>query len=478
VNGSSVALLHGDGRNITFELLARFWIPNGLEVLYVQILNEATDFTQANARLYELTDLDMTTASIRLTCVEDGTIYTADLQDTGSGLVGTISSQAVPKKSSVGEVTISGTAEDIVGYEKNTLYGISGLQINWGDYPTDLDNFIFLPDINGFNTGVQSVMEDVASTYATRASVNGKADKDKVGEITINDTEWDITNYEKVTLNGISGVRMTCVNTASTPQALTNIFIPDIDGVTTASQTIISQIPTTTSQLTNDSGFITSETDPTVPAWAKASSKPTYTASEVGALANTGGEVTGDITLKGAAASNSPSLVFQRGTLTDNYNDWRIQDRSGFLYFDQRGSGSSSWSNIAMINTNGQITASSFNGNLDWSKVTNKPTIPSVGLEAFTDWTSGSHDANDAPIGLARVIGYNNNVTNLPWNIVGAYGFLLTIGGAQKIQIAARTNASGIHSVYMRHYNGTDWYPWATIYDSTAVYTNANEVSY
>ena len=46
-------------------------------------------------------------------------------------------------------------------------------------------------------------------------------------------------------------------------------------------------IPTKTSELTNDSGFITTETDPTVPAWAKASTKPTYTASEVGALPST-----------------------------------------------------------------------------------------------------------------------------------------------------------------------------------------------
>lgn len=49
------------------------------------------------------------------------------------------------------------------------------------------------------------------------------------------------------------------------------------------------QIPTKVSDLTNDSGFITgyTETDPTVPAWAKAASKPTYTAAEVGALPNT-----------------------------------------------------------------------------------------------------------------------------------------------------------------------------------------------
>lgn len=48
-------------------------------------------------------------------------------------------------------------------------------------------------------------------------------------------------------------------------------------------------MPTKTSDLTNDSGFITgyTETDPTVPAWAKASTKPTYTASEVGALPDT-----------------------------------------------------------------------------------------------------------------------------------------------------------------------------------------------
>jgi hypothetical protein len=43
-------------------------------------------------------------------------------------------------------------------------------------------------------------------------------------------------------------------------------------------------IPTKTSQLTNDSGYIKgyTETDPTVPAWAKAESKPSYSKSEVG----------------------------------------------------------------------------------------------------------------------------------------------------------------------------------------------------
>ena len=46
----------------------------------------------------------------------------------------------------------------------------------------------------------------------------------------------------------------------------------------------IGTIPTKTSDLTNDSGYLTTETDPTVPAWAKAQNKPSYTAAEVGAL--------------------------------------------------------------------------------------------------------------------------------------------------------------------------------------------------
>lgn len=42
------------------------------------------------------------------------------------------------------------------------------------------------------------------------------------------------------------------------------------------------ELPTKTSDLENDSGFITEETDPTVPSWAKQSTKPTYTKTEIG----------------------------------------------------------------------------------------------------------------------------------------------------------------------------------------------------
>lgn len=58
-----------------------------------------------------------------------------------------------------------------------------------------------------------------------------------------------------------------------------------VEGGTTMSVTV--PVPSKVSDLTNDSGYISTETDPTVPSWAKASTKPSYTASEVGAVPTT-----------------------------------------------------------------------------------------------------------------------------------------------------------------------------------------------
>lgn len=53
-----------------------------------------------------------------------------------------------------------------------------------------------------------------------------------------------------------------------------------------ADKTELPTVPSVVSAFTNDAGYLTeyTETDPSVPAWAKAENKPTYTAAEVGAL--------------------------------------------------------------------------------------------------------------------------------------------------------------------------------------------------
>lgn len=77
----------------------------------------------------------------------------------------------------------------------------------------------------------------------------------------------------------------------------------------------ISDFPTDVSAFTNDSGYLTSftETDPTVPSWAKAASKPSYTASEVGAAAasHTHGNLSNDgkITTTATIASGDKLVI-------------------------------------------------------------------------------------------------------------------------------------------------------------------------
>ena len=53
-----------------------------------------------------------------------------------------------------------------------------------------------------------------------------------------------------------------------------------------ADKTELPTVPSVVSAFTNDAGYLTeyTETDPTVPAWAKAPTKPQYSASEIGAL--------------------------------------------------------------------------------------------------------------------------------------------------------------------------------------------------
>ena len=74
--------------------------------------------------------------------------------------------------------------------------------------------------------------------------------------------------------------------------------------------------PTDVSSFSNDAGYLTSftETDPTVPSWAKAENKPSYTASEVGAAAvnhshdklqTTAGDNNTEYNLIGTATTNT-----------------------------------------------------------------------------------------------------------------------------------------------------------------------------
>ena len=71
----------------------------------------------------------------------------------------------------------------------------------------------------------------------------------------------------------------------------------------------------TSAQGTKADTALQSETDPTVPPWAKTPSKPKYTASEVGALSLDGGTINKSKTIKMDASANSDGANLKWGTV-------------------------------------------------------------------------------------------------------------------------------------------------------------------
>lgn len=176
--------------------------------------------------------------------------------------------------------------------------GQTGLVYLWGKIKTWVGNYVKITSDTGKDTitaGTNSV--DVYDW--AQASTKPSYTQDEITEGT---TNKPFTATEKTKLSGIaagaevnqnafSNVKVGSTTVAA--DAKTDTLTLEADGDVTLTPdatndkvTISITTPKKTSDLTNDSGFITgyTETDPTVPAWAKASSKPTYTASEVGAV--------------------------------------------------------------------------------------------------------------------------------------------------------------------------------------------------
>lgn len=140
-------------------------------------------------------------------------------------------------------------------------------------------------------------------------------------------------------------------------------------------------IPSKTSDLTNDSGFLTSETDPTVPAWAKQLNKPTYTAQEVGALpANTPipSEVTEQTVSGWGFTKNTGTYSKPLGGIpkTDLASD--VQTSLGKAESALQTQAQADW-------TENDSTKPSF--------INHKPTIPSAQIQA--DWNQSDNTKAD-----------------------------------------------------------------------------------
>ena len=156
------------------------------------------------------------------------------------------------------------------------------------DYVTDAIAAIPTPDVSGqisahnTSTTAHNDIRDLISGLTTR--LNTLADSDD----TTLDQMSEIVAYIKSNKSLIDSITTSKVNVSDIIDNLTtnvsNKPLSAAQGVALKALIDAIVIPTKVSDLTNDKGYITSytETDPTVPAWAKASSKPSYTKSEVG----------------------------------------------------------------------------------------------------------------------------------------------------------------------------------------------------
>lgn len=120
------------------------------------------------------------------------------------------------------------------------------------------------PQIEGVELVGNKSLSDIGaySKSEVDAIVQGKADESELSAVAKSGKYDDLTNKP-------------------------NLFSGNYNDLT--NKPTIPTVPTKVSAFTNDVGYMTSytETDPTVPQWAKAQNKPTYTASEVGALPST-----------------------------------------------------------------------------------------------------------------------------------------------------------------------------------------------
>lgn len=139
--------------------------------------------------------------------------------------------------------------------------------------------------------------------------------------------------------------------------------------------TVFSDIPPVVSNVVTKAyvenlGITLAETDPTVPQWAKASAKPTYTASEVGALSSAGGTLLGNLTVE--STGDKSEISVEHG---NEYIALRVKDNKATI--------ETSDYSYAMPHGDGTIALTKNIPNVpEWALAAQKPTYTAIEVGA------------------------------------------------------------------------------------------------
>ncbi len=345
---------------------------------------------------------------------------------------------------------------------------------------TDSDEKVKYTDLNGANNGkgflLTSILTSNGSSHTSTVYSTGKLQwNDYSGTLSI------VLNTSSTKASRLSPYRLTLANNSHTYSgfletssslsanrtytlpnatgtiALTsdiNYPVTSVNGHTGAVSLTIPTVPTNVSDFTNDAGYLTSytETDPTVPAWAKAETKPTYTASEVGALPDT----TVIPTVPQVVQNNivTGQVMFQNaGDLAPKVNDG-VGIGRGYINLGRNGESAATQGYISFINatyTGGQtLLKPTYSGT---SSITvYLPTASgTLALEDKLKTTAGSNNTEYNLIGTATS---NTNTSAVSIYNPGSISFAktttegrLTLGNSSlpgKIRLYSNvTNATG-----------------------------------
>lgn len=182
--------------------------------------------------------------------------------------------------------------------DKQKLDGIaSGAEVNvqsdWNEADNTKDDFIknkpTIPSKVSQLTNDSGFISSETDPVFTASAASGISSSDI--------TSWNGKSTVSVSQKTSSGTNIADITINGTT---TQLYAPQggggtITDVTQNGTSVVSggvaavTVPTKVSDLANDAGYITgyTETDPTVPSWAKASSKPSYTFSEIGSKPST-----------------------------------------------------------------------------------------------------------------------------------------------------------------------------------------------
>ena len=205
-------------------------------------------------------DSETNTLHLSLPAVEDGV--------TPNLTIGTV------QEGAIASATITGTKENpilnLTLPNANVPTKVSQLENDSGYLTTETDPTVpqWAKAVTKPSYTPQEVGALPADTYIPQKTSDLTNDSNYAADANYVHTDNNYTTEEKEKLNGIAAGAEVNVNA---------------DWNATSGDAQILNKPTNVSAFTNDAGYLTTETDPTVPAWAKEPTKPAYTAAEVGA---------------------------------------------------------------------------------------------------------------------------------------------------------------------------------------------------